>query len=95
MALRMKRGETILWNAEDDIGDLTGVTITASIGRADFHQVLTVTADDLTVGKYIITGPDTKNFPIGPMSCDIKYVVDGTTDLSNTFRVIVESGITK
>ncbi|MGB1215526.1 MAG: hypothetical protein ACPG4X_19305 [Pikeienuella sp.] len=91
----MKRGETILWHVQDELGDISEVTITAALARVGFYQELTVTPDDLSVGTYTITGPDTSDFPVGIMSCDIEYVVDGVTDLSNTFRVNVQENITR
>lgn len=94
MSIRMKQGETILWNVEDDLGDLTGVTITAGIRQGDFYKALTVTPVDLSVGTYTITGPDTSEFPAGTHLCDIKYTLSDSKDFSETFRVIFEKKVT-
>lgn len=94
MSLRIKPGETLEWDGYDDSGDLTGTTITASVERGSFRYDLTVTPVDLSVGTYTITALSTTTFPVGNLSCDIKYVYESTVAKSHTFTVHVDKAIT-
>lgn len=95
MNLYAKRGDTLSLACVDDTGDITGVTIEASVSmvrtdiRGYFEESLTVTETDLSAGEYTLsaTAAETEDWPIGRLNCDIKYSVGGQVERSETFYI--------
>jgi ethanolamine utilization protein EutP (predicted NTPase) len=94
MIIYLKRNETLSWSVVDTAFDVTGVEIEAALEKDGFYYPLTVTEDDLSVGRYFISAEDTSDFPIGTMNCDIKYTVAGIVTYTDTFYVEVIERVT-
>lgn len=95
MTFSLKPSETLSWSVVDDSGDISGATIEAALAAADFYYPLTVTPIDLTLGQYELSANNTSSFPIGTLSCDIRYTVGSIVTFTETFYVEVVEGITE
>lgn len=96
MYLSFKRGDTVEISATDNAGDLTGAQIEASVEARGFSQSLTVTDVDLSAGKYTLsaTPEETENWPVGALSCDLKYTVGNAVVHSPTFQIVIKERVT-
>lgn len=95
MTLSLKPSETLSWSVVDDSGDITGTTIEAALSAADFYYPLTITETDLSLGQYEISAANTSSFPIGTLSCDIRYTVGSLVTYTETFYVEVVEAVTE
>ncbi|MDP2495850.1 hypothetical protein Q8W25_17615 [Shimia thalassica] len=96
MNIQVKRGASLMLSCVDDRGDMTGATITASVRQKGFSAALTFRAVDLAAGQYEIsaTATETATWPLGLLSCDIKTVLDDSTDYTETFIILMQEAIT-
>lgn len=53
-----------------------------------------ITITDMSLGKYTVNAGDTANFPLGKMPVDIKYVLNGIAQHTETFIINFIKGIT-
>lgn len=94
MIMYLKRGETLSWSVQDTAWDISGVLIEAAIAKHGFYYELTVTPDNLSEGRYVLSADDTADFPIGTLNCDIKYTAGGIVTYTDTFYVEVLERVT-
>ena len=101
MALVYKAGDTFSVTYQHNNGsgtgvDLSGITVSAAVKRNTFYQALTVAEIDAMVGKFSLsaTSGETALWPVGTLSCDVKYEAGDTVVRSETFPIIVNEGVT-
>lgn len=97
MTLQIKNGETLSFQCTDSDTDLTGYTVTSQVFNRGWRESLTVTIDDAANGVFTLsaTAEDTACWPVGSLSCDIKYTDDSDyVTYSETFQIVVQQRIT-
>ena len=91
---QFKRGDTLTLNVEDDVADLTDLTIEAAVRHgSSFYAAFTVS--DITEDSFVLSA-DTSTWPYGSVDCDIKYT-DSAGDIarSHTFQIMIMQEVTR
>lgn len=106
--LKIKTGadakfDVLYTNADEEPVDLSGYGIALDFVNRKTGKLLVSTAvgsgitiTDAAEGRYFIDAGNTKGWPIGLMSLDIKYTEpNGTVHLTEDFHIFILAGITQ
>jgi len=94
--LTLKRGDTFAASVTDSNG-IAGITVEAAIRQGAFYELLTVDIVDADAGIYSLSAPAsvTGNWPLGLLTCDLKYSIGDTVGRSQNFEIYVFERITE
>lgn len=93
--LRLKQGAQLALDLRitDDLGnsvDLTGATVTVVLADALGNLVATLPMTAAAEQGWGTISSATSTWPIGALSGECHVVVNGTTEISDTFSIVIE-----
>ena len=98
--VHVKQGETLLLqmafiNDDGSSVDLTSVTLTAQVRTPQDVLVATLTIVKTIILNVATVQADTTLWPLGLLRCDVKAIIAGLTEKSETFSLRVNRAVTQ